>query len=108
MRTMLMAVMLCPGMALAWERLDDAGIEAVLADRVVRYDAWTTQVFLAGGRTEYHTERFAEGAWKAEGGRYCSLWPPAATWTCYDLERDGDRLRFTNDAGVPSVGTLEE
>ena len=108
MRGLVVAAMLWPGAALAWERLDDAGIEAALADRVLRYDAWTTQVFFADGRTEYHTERYAEGSWRAEGGRYCSVWPPAASWTCYDVDRDGDRLRFTNDGGVESIGTVEE
>ena len=109
--TMLMAVMglaLCGAAAQAWERLDDAGIEAALSGRILRLDAWTHQVFHADGRTEYHTERYAEGVWSARDGRYCSIWPPAADWTCYDLAREGDRLRFTNDAGIASIGTLEE
>ena len=108
MRWILALAAAWPGPVLAWDRLDDAGITAALSGRVVVFDAWTRQVFHGDGRTEYLTERYAVGAWKAADGRYCSLWPPAADWTCYDLDREGARLRFTPDGGAASIGTLAE
>ena len=108
MRAAVILTALWPGVAGAWDRLDDDGIVEALSDRQVRFDAWTVQDFRADGATVYRTERYAEGRWRAQDSRYCDRWPPAEVWTCYDLHREDDRLRFTNDAGVASVGTLVE
>lgn len=105
MRFLLPILLMIPTPSFAWERLGDAEIEAALAGRLVIFDAYTFQSFSAQGRTQYVTERAADGFWTSQDGRYCVSWPPSEAQDCYTLERDGDRLRFTSEAGVASVGT---
>jgi hypothetical protein len=105
MKWLALIVALTPQMALAWERLDGAGIEAALVDRRVIFDDYTQQTFTSQGRTQYVTERAADGYWQVDGGLYCVSWPPSLTVECYALEVEGDRLRFTSTDGVSSVGT---
>ena len=102
------AMALTPVTALAWERLDGPSIDAALSDRALTYDAYTSQVFSASGETIYLTERAAVGRWEVRGDQYCSLWPPSSSWTCYDVDRDGERFRFTDAGGTASVGTYRE
>lgn len=71
-----------------WVRLDDAGIVAALTGTEVVYEDGATQRFYASGRTRYTSVEPSWGSWRAEDGQYCSQWPPAMTWDCYDLLRD--------------------
>ncbi|WP_425038929.1 hypothetical protein [Primorskyibacter sp. S187A] len=106
MRWIVLVLMLLPAMASAdWLRLSsDVEVEEALANRTLVYDAYTTQSFSASGETLYITERVAQGRWAARGGQYCSVWPPSDVWTCYDLEVDGIRLRFTGPDRVSTEG----
>ncbi len=104
----LIAVLAClagPLSAEGWQRLDDAGI-AALAGLTLRYDTgW--QRFHASGRTLYNAGQDSWGSWAARGGRYCSQWPPADGWACYDVERQGNRIRFVGDSGDVTEGVIE-
>lgn len=105
MRWIALVAGLTPEAAMAWERLDSAGIEAALADRRVVFDNHTYQTFSSQGRTQYVTERAADGYWQADDGLYCVSWPPSLIVECYKLEIEGDSLRFTSADGAASVGT---
>lgn len=95
-------------MAQDWVHLtDDAAITGALAGQAVTYDAYTRQAFGADGDTQYITDRFAEGRWAARGGQYCSTWPPADTWACYDFYVAGDMVRFVGSDRIASVGTRQ-
>lgn len=111
MRKFVVLALMWPGVALAdgWERVgDDDGVMAALAGRTVQYDAYTLQRFGASGDTTYVTERAADGRWAARGGQYCSVWPPADVWTCYDLYVDGDNVRFVGADRSVSDGVVTE
>ena len=51
------------------------------------------------------------GKWEVRGNRYCSVWPPNATWACYTMfKRDHDGktdLIWVDDANRRFVGTLQ-
>lgn len=111
LRKIIIALVLVPSVVLAdgWKPLsDDAAIQEALADRTVRYDALTFQIFGANGDTQYITERASSGRWAARGGQYCSVWPPSDIWTCYDFEVNGNAVRFIGSDNTVSVGTYEE
>ena len=90
-----------------WERLDGAGIVAALQGAVIDYDgAW--QDFRASGRTLYNAGADSWGYWQVQDDQYCSQWPPNALWACYDVDRDGRRIRFIGAFDDISVGALRE
>jgi len=107
----IIALLMWPAAARAedWTRVsEDAEIYAALSDRILRYDALTFQSFGADGDTQYITEWTSDGRWAAQGGQYCSIWPPSDIWTCYDFELLGEQARFISEDGSVSVGTFEE
>ncbi len=89
-----------------WERLDGAGVRAALEGRALVYSDGMVQDFRADGRTLYGADSW--GQWRVEGDRYCSVWPTSYRWACYDLERDGARLRFLSDDGSETVGVYRD
>ncbi|MCT4555674.1 MAG: hypothetical protein N4A53_13380 [Pelagimonas sp.] len=108
MRAWLMAACLllpCGAWAEDWQALADAEIRSALADQRLTYgSAW--QEFYASGRTLYNAEQDSWGDWAARGDQYCSQWPPAGGWACYDVLRLGDRIRFVGDSGDVTDGVL--
>jgi hypothetical protein len=92
-----------------WRVLDDAGIAAALAARVVMYEDGATQNFFQDGRTLYQAG-FGEswGTWWVDGGQYCSTWPPSEVPACYGVEMLGLDLRFTGKGGDVSVGRYQD
>ena len=62
--------------------------------------AWE-QDFHKGGMTDYRAagEGPSEGRWRVKSDRFCSQWPPARAWVCYDIFRDDDVVSF-----VPTDG----
>ncbi|MEM9604151.1 MAG: hypothetical protein AAGA11_14890 [Pseudomonadota bacterium] len=88
-----------------WRTLDGDGISVALTDKTLRYAA-ATQTFYASGRTLYDAGRPSWGRWRVEGDRYCSVWPPAGDWACYDvaIHSDGTRVRFSGAGGNVSTG----
>lgn len=110
MRGIVLALAMVPGAAAAdWVTLtSDAEITEALSNRVVAYDALTTQSFGASGATLYVTERVASGRWAARGGQYCSVWPPSDVWSCFDFAVNGDRVRFTGSDRSVSEGVFTQ
>lgn len=94
-----------PAMAEDWRVLDDAGITAALAARVLQYEDGATQNFFQDGRTFYELGAGqAWGKWWVEGGRYCSAWPPSNVPACYGVDVQGLEVRFTGTRGNVTVG----
>ena len=77
----------------AERKLTGAEIETVLSGNTVTgvgdRGAWG-QFFDKNGDTRYvrGSEAPSVGAWKVQGDQYCSQWPPAAGWACYDVTAD--------------------
>ena len=84
-----------------WKRLDGPGITAALAARVLGYPDGKLQDFFADGRTLYGE---SWGRWEVRGDRFCSQWPPSDRWTCHAVDQSGLDIRFTDDAGVTTIG----
>jgi hypothetical protein len=69
----------------------EADIRAALAGRTAfeagkAYRPWR-QFFGNDGSTTYFAEGPSSvGAWEVRDGQYCSVWPPAQDWVCYDVE----------------------
>lgn len=110
MRMIWVVLALLPGVVAAqdWVRQDDAGIMAALADRTLRFDAYTLQHFRADGATQYITERAADGRWSVRAGQYCSVWPPSDLWACYDVYVAGDAVQFVGSDRSVSTGTYAQ
>ncbi len=84
--------------------MDGAQIKAALTDRALVYGDGSTQDFRASGRTLYNAGRDSWGYWAVRGDQYCSQWPPADGWYCYDMARNGDVMRFIAEDGSYSDG----
>jgi len=82
-----------------WQELRSADIRLALEGRKVSYASGAWQDFRASGRTLYKAGQDSWGYWRVQGDQYCSMWPPSDLWACYDLERNGDALRFVGQAG---------
>ncbi len=39
----------------------------------------------------------SEGRWVVREDRFCSQWPSAPAWVCYDMLRDGDVVVFISE-----------
>lgn len=93
---LMMALLAAPVAAEGWEPLRGDEIRAALEGRKLQYaNAW--QDFRSSGRTLYNAGKDSWGYWRVEGDQYCSMWPPQDLWSCYKLDRQGDRLRFVGD-----------
>ncbi len=85
-------------------------IEAALNDRTLIYPGNIKQVFYASGKTLYDNGSPSWGNWAVRDAQYCSEWPPAGGWSCYDMQRqtsDGS-LRFISDTGHVTEGVYLE
>ena len=92
-----------------WQPLDATGIAKALTGRKLAYEsAW--QDFRASGKTLYNAGADSWGTWAIRGDRYCSQWPPSATWACYhvDASEDGTAVRFRGENGDITVGRFAE
>ena len=98
----LLAATLPGGIALAEERkLGGEEITQALAGNTAFGEQDGTpwkQYFAPDGSTTYIAgeDDPSPGLWKVEGDAFCSLWPPATKWDCYDMTGD-------LDADQPSV-----
>lgn len=88
-----------------WVTLDTEGIKSALTSRMLQYEN-AVQTFMPSGKTLYEAGTSSWGNWRADRDQYCSEWPPADGWTCYDLERSGDgrQIRFVDERGGATVG----
>ncbi|MEM7521220.1 MAG: hypothetical protein AAF307_09300 [Pseudomonadota bacterium] len=102
---MAMAGMAAIAQADTWQRLSGAEISATLTGITLDYDArW--QDFRASGRTLYFSGADSWGFWDVRGDQYCSMWPPSDLWACYDIQRQGDVIRFIGAAGDVTDGRI--
>lgn len=92
-----------------WQSLTGAEIETALNDKTLIYEA-SKQVFYTTGRTLYDNGRPSWGYWAVRGDQYCSQWPPADGWACYDMERhaDGSHLKFVSETGYGTIGHYDD
>lgn len=89
-----------------WTDLDGGGITSFLTGSLVTYDG-ARQDFRASGRTLYTTSEEQWGYWGVRGDQYCSMWPPSDLWSCYDVARKGDMVRFIGGSGDTTDGTVQ-
>ena len=62
-------------------------------------NAWS-QTFRADGTTVYTTvSGDQQGSWEIRGDKFCSNWPPATTWDCYDITGEGENISFVPEGG---------
>ncbi|KAB7615874.1 hypothetical protein F9L33_03690 [Amylibacter sp. SFDW26] len=92
-----------------WLKLSNNEIETALSNRTLQYSG-AIQVFYENGDTYYASQRPTHGKWDVEENQYCSVWPPAVTWVCYDVERntDGTAIRFISKDGSADIGTYKD
>ncbi len=96
-----------PAWAQDWQDMNGDDIRMALEGRKLVYEnAW--QDFRASGRTLYNAGRDSWGYWRVENDRYCSLWPPSDLWECYQMQRDGQTLRFVDNGGHATTGVYAE
>ncbi|MDX1710226.1 MAG: hypothetical protein R3316_03715 [Rhodovibrionaceae bacterium] len=81
--------------------LTGAEIKAALSGNTVFGEQDGTkwkQYFAPDGSTTYISgdDDPSPGKWRVDGDTFCSLWPPASDWDCYDMTGD-------LDASPPSV-----
>ena len=85
-------------------RMDGAGIAAALDGKTISGErdgkAWV-QTFDAAGVTVQTAagDAASEGRWRVREDRFCSQWPPAPAWVCYDMFRDGNVDVFVGEDG---------
>lgn len=98
-----------PASAEDWRPLAGDDLAKRLSGANVVYDL-DEQKFFENGRTRYRVFRDRWGWWEMREGRYCSLWPPAEIWECYETElsADGAQIKFTSSEGIVTVGTFVE
>ncbi|MEO0637109.1 MAG: hypothetical protein AAFY73_10715 [Pseudomonadota bacterium] len=66
------------------------------------------QHFAEDGTTRYYSgSRPASlGKWEVRGDEYCSLWPPARAWECYEVRADGAAISWHRQGAVPDTAIL--
>ncbi len=90
----------------AWTPLEGAAITVLLIDKTVTYPT-ATQHFYASGRTSYTHGRESWGYWEVRADQYCSQWPPADGWACYDVLTRPHEVRFVGESGDATDGQLK-
>lgn len=91
-RAALLSVLLTVPAAAADRPLTGAEI-AMLLPRIVAVGDDVAQTFDADGTaTSRRGADDQRGRWEVRGDRYCSLWPPATAWTCFDVYARGGAL----------------
>lgn len=93
--------------ATEWQRLGTGEIGSTLNEQSLIYEG-ASQVFYVDGRTLYESSGPSWGEWREISGKYCSLWPPGAEWSCYDLDISSDKtvVRFVDSFGNETKGTF--
>ncbi len=109
MTRVLAALLLLAGSAHAedWRAMSGDEITEALTDRALIYPN-ATQRFFSSGRTRYNAGQDSWGYWAVRGDQYCSQWPPADGWDCYDMATNGAALRFIGFDGSTTDGVYAE
>ena len=88
---------------------DQAQLQELLSGNTM-YGTWAgrpyQQYFSPNGATRYQEDGSPEtvGSWQInERGQYCSVWPPAGRWVCYNVRVDGNEIYWqSGDDYYPS------
>jgi hypothetical protein len=84
-------------------RMALSGRTAFEADKA--YRPWR-QFFAADGTTIYFGDGPSSiGKWDVRGNQYCSLWPPAKDWACYDVQLTPDIAPFLSVIWIAGDGS---
>lgn len=110
MRRFALILALWPGFLAAEEFRTLAGDEilSVLTGQKLDYGEGISQTFDDTMLTQYFAGGPSAGRWAVQGDRYCSLWPPSDLWACYDVQQRDDVIRFIDDSGGTTDGTIVE
>ena len=93
--------------AAATRTLNSAEIQILLSNKFVEGEqngsSWVSW-FSSDGDTTFsqNRNRPTAGIWKADNDQYCSQWPPAQAWDCYDVLSDGVNVEFVKTDGAES------
>ena len=91
-------------------KLSGPEIQNVLTDKTLfgtDHNQPAEQIFQKSGATFYSSGGSqSQGAWKIEGDKYCSQWPPNQAWPCYDVTKDGDKITFISASGARTEMSL--
>jgi len=84
-----------------WTKLNGPAITGALLSRTLVYEDQAKQEFNTGGSTVYIESGPSFGSWRVSDTQYCSVWPPASNWVCYDvfLSSDQQGIRFIGESG---------
>ena len=86
--SLLLGLALVSNVGAVEKKLSSLEIEVLLPSIVAVSDT-TRQSFSAAGATTYTDRgRDSYGTWRTDKDQYCSQWPPARNWACYDVLRD--------------------
>ncbi|MEX0367560.1 MAG: hypothetical protein AB3N22_15930 [Ruegeria sp.] len=110
MRRFALIVAFWPGalMAEGFQRLTGDEILEALSGRKLNYEGGASQTFEPSMHTQYFSGGPSAGTWAVQEDQYCSLWPPSDLWACYDIERNGDVIRFIGKGGDITDGVYAE
>lgn len=103
---MIVGLLASPTFAQDFHQLEGKGVHQALTARVLQYAPNIQQDFFADGRTLYQSPEESWGTWRVKGDKYCSKWPPADGWACYDVYASdtGLDIRFVDAQGRITVG----
>ena len=86
-----------------WLSLTGEQIKAALESQRVHYpqEGGAVQEFHTNGTTVYIENGPSFGSWRTSDTQYCSVWPPASSWVCYDvlISEDRSSIRFIDGSG---------
>ena len=107
MRRFALILALWPGCLIAgdFQTLTGEEILAALTGKKLDYGKGIWQTFDEHMQTQYFSGRPSAGRWAVREDRYCSVWPPSDLWACYDVQQNGDLIRFVDDRGEVTDGT---
>jgi len=95
-------------MAEEFKALDSDEILTALTGRTLIYEDGATQHFEDTMLTQYISDRPSSGHWAVREDQYCSLWPPSDLWACYDVQQNGDIIRFVDAGGGLTDGVYSK
>jgi hypothetical protein len=110
MRRFALILALWPGFLAAEEFRTLTGDEilSALTGQKLDYGEGIWQTFDDTMLTQYFSGGPSAGRWAVREDRYCSVWPPSDFWACYEVQQSGKVIRFVDDNGATTDGTLAE
>ncbi|MGB0844751.1 MAG: hypothetical protein ACPGVN_08430 [Alphaproteobacteria bacterium] len=95
-----------------WLKLNHDQIQRVMVDTEVAYkgESRVTQTFHGDGTTTYISGRPSLGKWQVRGNKYCSVWPPSESWSCFEIFQDQSKswIRFVGERNDVWDGEIQK